>query len=251
MAEDVAFDEAVPLHHQLYVQLRQEIADGLWVERSFPSEQDTASRFGVSVITSRAALDRLAREGWLARQRGRGTTVIREPKPVLPGTGPALVPLADQPHFRYRVLSAGVQVAPAAACAAFGLPAGQDLWQCSRLRLHEDRPHSVTHNAQLPELGLRHSRRDLSRRPMVPILNDLGIKLSRMRRRISVTHAPPLVASHLNLTIVDPVLVTEFTLHDDDDRTVEWVRIYVHPDQPAADEIMDLGTRVWAPAVLP
>jgi len=37
-----------------------EILDGLWIGRhDFPSERDVAERFGVSVITSRAALDRL------------------------------------------------------------------------------------------------------------------------------------------------------------------------------------------------
>jgi hypothetical protein len=30
MSYAVAFDQAVPLHHQVYLQVRREIADGLW-----------------------------------------------------------------------------------------------------------------------------------------------------------------------------------------------------------------------------
>jgi GntR family transcriptional regulator len=251
-----AFDDAVPLHHQVYLQLRQEIADGLWVGRGFGSEQSTADRFGVSVITSRSALERLSREGWLARQRGRGTTVIREPRPRIPAGGPALVmlPSMDQGYddaFGYRVLSTGVGIAPATACVVFGLNPGAELWQCSRLRTRDGALHSVTHNAQRPELGNRHSRRDLEQRPMASILADRGIKLARMRRRINVGHAPPLVAHPLGLTVTEPVLIVEFTLHDDDDSAVEWVRIYLHPEQPGPEESMELASGVWTPHHLP
>lgn len=247
----VAFDETVPLHHQVYLQLRQEIADGLWVSRNFPSELNTAERFGVSVMTSRTALDRLARDGWLTRQRGRGTTVTHQAQAHLPGLRPPLIPGESQRTFQYRVLSLGVEVAPATACAVFGMPIGSELWQCRRLRLYEGQRHSVTHNAQLPEIGLKNARRDLGRQPMSAILNNRGIKPLRMRRRISVTCAPPLVADHLGLTVVDPVLVTEFTIHGIADRPIEWVRIYLHPEVAGPEETMDLETGVWTPQEMP
>ena len=66
----MAFDPAVPLQHQIYLQVRSEIEDGLWLDRDdFPGERDLADRYGVSVITTRAALDRLAR-----RRMGRTAT---------------------------------------------------------------------------------------------------------------------------------------------------------------------------------
>ena len=53
----------VPLHYQIYQQMRAEIEDGLWTGRDdFPGEEDLAQRFGVSVITTRKALTRLAEE---------------------------------------------------------------------------------------------------------------------------------------------------------------------------------------------
>ena len=78
--EAPAFDRAVPLQHQIYLQVRSEIDDGLWLDRDdFPGERDLADRYGVSVITTRAALDRLADEGWVERRRGRGTRAIHRP----------------------------------------------------------------------------------------------------------------------------------------------------------------------------
>ncbi len=109
-------------------------------------------------------------------------------------------------NYRYEVLESAVRIAPADACSAFGEPAGSELWQCSRLRRYGGRPHSVTHNAQRPELGLRH-RAD---RPAPPsrwprFSRAQGIELAATCDDASMpTFAPPFVAQRLELTIVDP-----------------------------------------------
>jgi GntR family transcriptional regulator len=250
VSDATAFDPAVPLQHQIYVQMRSEIEDGLWLERDdFPGERELAARFGVSVITSRAALDRLADEGWVERRRGRGTRAIHQPAASEASPGPGLNPTATRPgrvSYRYEVLEASVRIAPADACRAFGEPLGTELWQCSRLRTYRGRPHSVTHNAQRPELGARHPVGELRRRPMAELLAAQGLHPRYMRRRFHAAVAPPLVARHLDLTIVDPVLVATFTMHDAERACIEWVRIYVHPAHSAPEETMDLETRSWS-----
>ena len=244
--EASAFDRAVPLQHQIYLQVRSEIEDGLWLDRDdFPGERELADRYGVSVITTRAALDRLADEGWVERRRGRGTRAIHRPDTNIGSPGPVLLPLpapAGRVNYRYEMLESSVRIAPADACSAFGESAGSELWQCSRLRTYRGRPHSVTHNVQRPELGLRHRADDLRRRPMAALLAAQGIQPRYMRRRFHAATAPPFVARRLDLTIVDPVLVATFTMHDTDRVCIEWVRIYVHPDHSAPDETMDLET---------
>ena len=245
----IVFDGSVPLQHQIYLQLRREIADGLWTGRSdFPGEKELASRFDVSVITSKAALNRLADEGWVERRRGRGTRALPIPERPSDGAKPPLLPVGPRRDYTYRVLSTVESTAPADACTAFGLPPGASLWQCSRLRSFNGKPHSVTHNAQLPEVGRRHSRRGLNRLPMGVILESEGLTRARIHRRLSATHAPPLVAAHLGLTIVDPVLEAVFTVEDPSGSTVEWVRIFLHPDNQTPEESMDLRTGTWCAA---
>ena len=216
--EATAFDPAVPLQHQIYLQVRSEIEDGLWLDRDdFPGERDLADRFGVSVITTRAALDRLAKEGWVERSRGRGTRAIHRPATRETPAGPALLPVpvpVGRVQYRYDVLESSVRIALVDACRAFGEPAGSDLWQCSRLRTYRGRPHSVSQNAQRSEVGLRHRAGDLARRPMSALLAAQGIDLRYMRRRFRAATAPPFVAHRLDLTIVDPVLIATFTMHD-------------------------------------
>lgn len=242
------FDPSVPLQHQVYLQLKQEIVDGLWVDRTdFPGEKELAQRYGVSVITTQAALGRLADEGWVERRRGRGTRVVRQPPPPSP-SGPTLLPLEARSDYRYRLLSAEEAVAPAEACRAFGVPEGSILWQCRRLRTFEGRSHSVTHNVQREEIGRRHRKRALASLPMSAILESEGLTRARIRRHLAVSHASPEVAGYLGLTLADPVLQAVFTVEDPSGHVLEWVRICLHPDFATPEEVLDLRSGAWRAA---
>ena len=139
----------VPMQVQIYRQLRAEILDGLWIGRDFPGERDTAERFGVSVITARTALERLAREHLVDRGRGRRGRATYTP----PETTPAHLTMFPPPEgpsspLRYKLVSTGIDIAPADACRAFGLPPGSDALAGSpshqhptrRARRHPQRP---------------------------------------------------------------------------------------------------------------
>ncbi len=243
------FDPSVPLHHQIYIQLRREIADGLWTGRSdFPGEREVAELYDASVITTRSALDRLNAEGWIKRQRGKRPTVLYEPSAGNTTTRPDLMPGVRIRPYTYDVLFADERIAPAEACAAFGLEAGSTLWQCSRVRSYDGRAHSVTHNAQRPEVGALHDPSDLGKHPMTRLLARQGFDVAVMRRRISIGHGPLQATAALGLSIADPVLTITFTLHDKDDEVLQWVRLYLHPDRTTPEETMDLEHGTWSAA---
>ena len=56
-----------------------DLIERVGVGRAIPSERQLSQDFGVSRLTVRAAIDELAREGYLVRRRGSGT-FVREPK---------------------------------------------------------------------------------------------------------------------------------------------------------------------------
>ena len=242
-------DSDVPLYHQIYLHLKAEIADGRWVGRDdFPGEVDVARQFGVSVITSRKALTRLADDGYIARSRGRRARVIRAPEPPSGEPSPSVfhTEATAGRTFTYEVLGRGADIAPVEACRAFGMPAGSQLWLCRRLRRFEGRPHSVTLNAQTLALGRRVSAAKLDKLPMTQILRGMGIEFVTLRRRVSASLAPPDVAKHLGLTLNDPTLVYTFTHHDERDAVVQWVRIWVRSDVPSPDEVFSYTTKTWS-----
>ena len=68
----------VPLHHQVYLDLRGGIESGSGPPGDrLPPERELAERYGCSLITVRRALADLAREQRLERTRGRGTFVLQ------------------------------------------------------------------------------------------------------------------------------------------------------------------------------
>jgi GntR family transcriptional regulator len=244
-----ARDADVPLYHQIYLQLRAEILDGGWIGRDdFPGETELARKFGVSVITSRKALDRLVEDGFIERARGKRTRVLHSPIAARHANAPAIIQTAvGAPRdFTYRVLSRGVDVAPAEACQAFGVSAGSKLWQCSRLRSFRGRPHSVTLNVQQDTVGAHLTAAELQKYPMTQLLREHGVQFARLTRRVGASLAPPTVARELELMLNEPTLVYTFTHHDVDDVVVQWVRIWVRPDEPSPEEVFSYATGSWS-----
>jgi GntR family transcriptional regulator len=67
----------IPFYHQVYLDMRAMIDDGRWpAGHHVPPERELARQYGVSLITVRRALDELAREQRIERNRGRGTFVL-------------------------------------------------------------------------------------------------------------------------------------------------------------------------------
>lgn len=239
-------DPNVPIHQQLYMLVRNEILDGLWIDdQSFPGEQELAERYGVSVVTSRKVLDRLVGDGLVDRGRGRRPRVIQIPQPARRVAPAAIFPLRAMEPYDYEVLSVGTEPAPAGACDTFGLPHGSALWQLKRRRSFEGRAHSVTHNAQLPALGECHPPELLAKRPMGQILAAAGVKLGTLTRRVGVALAPMEVAGPLGISVHDACLLYSIVLSDLKSAPVEWLRIYVHPAETAPLESLDLQTFTW------
>jgi GntR family transcriptional regulator len=238
----------VPLHHQIYLHLRSEIIDGAWAARDdFPGEAELARQFGVSVITTQKALKRLADDGMIERARGRRTRVLLQPAKKSPLDAPEIIPTrigAPRP-FTYKILKRGMGVAPSEACEAYGMPAGSELWLCSRLRSYHGRPHSVTLNVQSIEVGERLPVAKLRKEPMFHVLREAGFKFFKMTRRVSATTVPSHIARHLNLTLNEPTLVYTFTHQDADDGVIQWVRIWVRHDEPSPQEVFSYDTGAW------
>ena len=71
----------VPLYVQLAELFRQRIVKGVWKQGDrLPSLDRLVEEFGVARVTVRQAIERLARDGLVSPQRGRGTFVTGAPQ---------------------------------------------------------------------------------------------------------------------------------------------------------------------------
>jgi GntR family transcriptional regulator len=69
----------IPIYHQLEEYIKQQIESGILKEEVvIPSEREFAERFEISRMTVRQAINNLVTEGYLYRQKGRGTFVSKK-----------------------------------------------------------------------------------------------------------------------------------------------------------------------------
>ena len=69
----------IPIYHQLEEYIKQQIESGILKEEvGIPSEREFAERFEISRMTVRQAINNLVTEGYLYRQKGRGTFVSKK-----------------------------------------------------------------------------------------------------------------------------------------------------------------------------
>ena len=134
----------VPMHHQVYLDLRRSLDDGTWgAGDRLPPERELAGDYGVSLITVRRALSELAQQGRIERTRGRGTFVLR---PRLERDIASRASFADEMQERgldpqTRLVSARPESASVAVATALALEAGSPTLYLERLRLAGGEPY--------------------------------------------------------------------------------------------------------------
>ena len=220
---------------RIYLLLRERIASGdLPAGQRLPSEPVLAAEQGVSRVTLRRALDRLAEEGLVSRRVGAGTFVIDSMlSPVVAAN------LADVfTHLKtmgqttgLRLLSFAYGAPPNAIARALGLRAGERTQRSVRVRLIDGEPfsHLTTH---VPErIGLTYQEADLATTPLLELLERSGIVADRASQTLSATLAGPDVADALLLEVGAPLLLLTRVVHDPAGAGVEHLHALYRPDR--------------------
>jgi GntR family transcriptional regulator len=225
----------VPLHHQVYLDLRAALDAGEWRPGDLlPPERQLAGRYGCSLITVRRALSELTREGRLERRRGHGTTVLR---PRIDrdfgGTQSFAEEMADrglEPETRLvaaRPESAGEHVAN-----ALGIEPGSPTLYLERLRLAGGEPLLLeqVHLAAERFPGLLAS--DLEHGSLYDLLTErYGTRIVRARESLEPVLLHTREAGLLGQPSRTPALLIEGTAFTADGEPVEFARSYVRGDR--------------------
>lgn len=142
----------IPLHHQVYLDLKSALDSGEWrAGDRLPPERELALRYGCSVITVRHALGELAREQRIERTRGRGTHVLA---PRIERDIAGVLSFAEEMERRgldpaTRLVTSRVEPAGEAVATALGVAVGAPVAYLERLRLASQQP-MILEQARLP-----------------------------------------------------------------------------------------------------
>jgi GntR family transcriptional regulator len=225
----------VPLHHQVYLDLRGALDAGEWRPGDrLPTERDLAQRYGCSLITVRRALSELASEQRIERTRGRGTYVLRPRiERDLAGTRSFSEEMQDRGMDpATRVVAARPEFAGESVAAALGIEPGSPTIYLERLRMADGEP-LLLEEVHLPAErfpGLLAS--DLEHNSLYDLLTErYRTPVVRAREALEPVHMPAREAALLHVPTRSLALLVEGIAFSADGTPVEFGRTYVRGDR--------------------
>ena len=223
-----------PLYHQIYILLREKIISRVYPNDTLiPSEHELEKMFGVSRITAKRALDELASEGLVIRQRGRGTRVtFKGPFSSLAADMHGLLEdlMTIIQETDVEVLEFDYVPAPPSAADALQLKPGDTVQRAVRIRRKKGTPFAYVVTYVPEAIGKSYSLDDLKTIPLVALIERDGHKIASARQTITATLADNTMAPALDLKVGSPLLKVGRIVLDEAGAPVEYITIHYRPD---------------------
>ena len=227
----------LPLYHQLYQILRDDIVRGEWQPGDMiPPESELIEQYQLSRTTVRQVLDMLANEGLIYRQQGRGTFIAH------PTVEQALVRIISfTEDMRQRgvrpgteMLSSGLIPAPQDIAEKLEIEPGEELARLERLRLADGEPMSIEESHLVHRYCPGVLEGDYASNPLREALErDYGIHWTHAKQTIRAISASRNLARLLSVPPHSALLYIERVSYSQPNIPVEFLRIYYRGDQYA------------------
>jgi GntR family transcriptional regulator len=229
----------IPYYEQLRAILGRSMAEGrLRVGAQLPSEAQLCDDYGVSRTVVRQALNELANEGLISRQKGKGSFVA--PPKIDEHLAQSLTGLAEEVRERGQTLTNDIlafeKVSPAEHISqVLGLESGEPAVFLERLRSIDGEPWNVT-STYLPfDLCEPLLALDMRERSLYASLEELGLFLHHGRRTIEATVAGDEQAMLLGIPPRSPVLLLKSVAYLENGRPIEYFLAWHRGDRSRFD----------------
>ncbi|HYO18996.1 MAG TPA: GntR family transcriptional regulator [Dermatophilaceae bacterium] len=224
-----------PLHQQLEEVINEKIANDEWKTNSqIPSENELSATYGLSRMTTRGVITRLAIQGLLYRVPGKGTFVAA---PKIENM--AQLPMGIQRQLDARGIPTKVRLLSLAKVKASGharrklnLDFDVPLWKVERLRTINDEPLSI-HLSYLPvALCADLDEKDLADGQLRRVLeDDYGLFPATVEESVETALASERDASLLDVSAGFTLLQLEETSRTDADVPYEFCHVRFRGDK--------------------
>lgn len=227
-------DITAPLHHQVYVVLRQQITDRQYEPgNAMPSEHKLEELFNVSRITVRRALDRLASEGLIVRRHGKGTFAqpVITPPPIRTNMRGMLENLlAMGLRTKVDLIEFDYVAAPVDVAEKLEIAPGSVVQRVVRVRSHESIPFSFL-TTYVPEaIGRTYESGDLLEQPLLALFEKAGVTAAQADQTITAKLADTRVAPLLGVEFGAALLNIKRLVRDKSGTPIELLEALYRPD---------------------
>jgi GntR family transcriptional regulator len=248
----------LPKYHQIYLVLREQLHEGRFAE-GLPGELALMAQFSVARVTVRRALEQLASEGLIERNPGRRTRALTPPAI---GDGPSgksmeranlrgllenLVTMGL--HTSVKVIDVATITASTQVAEALELKLGDAVQKAVRVRSTKEGPLSHITTYVPDTIARRFGRRELSKKPILVLLEESGVKVGRAHQTISARLADNVLAQHLDVSVGSALLAVRRLIYDEDERPVQWLHGFYRPDRYTYEmqlsRVGSIDAKVW------
>lgn len=235
MSDLLARDSSMPLYQQLENILYARIERGEWApNQRIPSENELNRMFGLSRMTVRGVLNKLAADGLLIRVPGKGTYVapskISTVSPAYKGVREQLESMGYATATR--LISLELTSPSPAVREHLGLDESAEVFAIVRLRSVGDEPISL-HRSYVPAaLAPGLDDRDVVDEQLCVILEDAyGLPMRRVDEQLEAIAAEPRDAQVLGVKRGAPLLKLTDVISDAEGRRFEYSTIVFRGDK--------------------
>lgn len=234
--------DGIPLYIQIRRYLRDDIQNQVLAPgQKLPSEDELASRFGVSRMTVRQGISDLIDEGLLYRRHGVGTFVAQ---PHLDRDHTRLTSYLESARqdgldVKIELLAAETLPAKLKVARALKIEEGDAVIEVKTLRFISGLPITI-HDAYVPyKLFPQLLQEDLQNKHLWDIFESLGFRVKRAVQRLEAREAEEDIAALLEVDEGSPILYKERTVHLDDGTPVEFTYCFNRGDRYRLTVVLD------------
>jgi GntR family transcriptional regulator len=226
----------VPQHRRIEQVLRERI-QALQPGDRLPSDADLVAEFGVSRMTARNAMQRLAEEGLVARHPGRGSFVAA---PSTHRRTDRLMTFSAEMARRGRVpssrlLARAIRPSTRAEAGALALAPGEPVVEVRRIRLADGAPVALESAVLVVACAQAVLAADLESGSLHAAISAAGLTLRRGTGTVAAGAATAEDARLLDIRRGDPLLIERRVIVDDDGRRIESTESRYPADRYALD----------------